>query len=347
MDPDIIKKGKIYNRLQDDLSRFIYEGRAMYCLTGDISYMNRVSRSVLDMKVLDSLMARLEDIKDRLIVRGAGNDYAVIKEMYPRFDFRMFCDNDPSKIGNKIDGKDVISPAEFYDKYADHYVLVNSAAANGEIVDELKSQGIPEEKILNLAAAYEKICDRQYFEKDILPVWEDEIFIDGGCYDGRTVRQFVKYCGGNYKKIYSFEPDPGNYLRAAASFENNPVRDLTLLNKGLWDSDTTLTFTGGASQGARISDEGTTTIEVVSIDEIVGEDRVTFIKLDVEGAEYMALEGARETIKRCHPKLAVSIYHKPEDIFELPELILSMYEGYEFCFRHYQLGQYETILYCI
>ncbi len=338
---------EVYSHLQDDLSRFIYEGRVMYCLTGDISYMNRVSRSVLDRDLLDAMMKELAKISDRLIVRGAGNDYSVIRELYPEFDFKCFCDYDPTKIGQLIDGREVLSPEEFYRQYADHYVLVNSAAANGEIMEELKGHGIPEERIYNLAKAYEAICDRQYFEKEILPVWENEVFIDGGCYDGRTVRQFVNYCDGNYKKIYSLEPDPDNYEVAKTGFEKEPVRDLALLNKGLWDCSTRLSFSGGASQGARISDDGSFTIETLSVDELAGEDKVTFIKMDVEGAEYKVLLGAEKTIRRDHPKLAISIYHKLEDIFELPELILSMQQDYRFYLRHYQLGQYETVLYAI
>ena len=342
---DFIKTREIYGRLQDEYSRFIYEGRAMYCLTGNISYMNKVSRSVLDMDILNSIMNELAGIKDKLVVRGAGNDYTVIRELFPSFEFECFCDYDSTKIGNEIDGKRVISPEEFYEKYSDYYVLVNSAAANGEIMTELREHGISDDKIYNLAAAYEKICDRQYFEKDILPVWDDEIFVDGGCYDGRTVRQFIDYCGSRYKKIYSFEPERANYTMALDSFKKDQVRDLMFLNKGLWDCSAILSFTGSASQGSRITDEGNSKIETVAIDEVVGDDRVTFIKLDVEGAEYKALEGARKTISRCRPKLAISVYHKSEDIFELPELILSINEEYRFYLRHYQLGQYETILY--
>lgn len=343
---NFIKTREVYGRLQDDYSRFIYEGRAMYCLTGNNLYMNRVSHSVLDMDILDNLMTKLANVKDRLVVRGAGNDYKVIRELYPELDFKCFCDFDPTKIGRMIDGKEVISLAEFYEKYADHYVLINSAAANGEIVAELKAHGVPDDRIYNLADAYKDICDKQYFEKDILPVWDNEIFIDGGCYDGRTVRQFIKYCDSKYKKIYSFEPERSNYSMALDAFDKNPVRDLTLLNKGLWDHSTTLSFSGTA-QGARITETGKVTIDTVAIDEVVGNDKITFIKLDVEGAEYKALEGARKAITHNHPKLAISIYHKPKDIFELPELILSMHDDYRFYLRHYQLGKYETILYAI
>ena len=80
---------------------------------------------------------------------------------------------------------------------------------------------------------------------------------------------------------------------------------------------------------------------------MVKNERVTFIKLDVEGAEYEALLGAQNTIKKNRPKLAISIYHKPQDIFELPELIMSIRDDYRMYLRHYQLSPNETILYCV
>ena len=74
---------------------------------------------------------------------------------------------------------------------------------------------------------------------------------------------------------------------------------------------------------------------------------MTFIKLDVEGAERKALQGARKTIKRDRPRLAVSVYHKAEDIIELPAYILSLHEDYRLYLRHYQMSPCETIVYAL
>ena len=71
------------------------------------------------------------------------------------------------------------------------------------------------------------------------------------------------------------------------------------------------------------------------------------IKMDIEGAETEALKGAKMIIKRDKPVLAISIYHKPEDIIELPELISDIHEGYKFYLRHYSLSWYDTVLYAI
>lgn len=102
----------------------------------------------------------------------------------------------------------------------------------------------------------------------------------------------------------------------------------------------------GASDSA-VSCDGEVQIETLQLDEVLGDRDVTFLKMDIEGAEKEALLGARKTIKRCRPKLAISVYHKPEDIWELPELILDIYPDYELYIRHYSLRDAETVLYAI
>lgn len=85
----------------------------------------------------------------------------------------------------------------------------------------------------------------------------------------------------------------------------------------------------------------------MALDDLAGDEDVTYIKLDVEGAERKALQGAEKIIRKNHPRLAVSIYHKPEDILELPEYILSLHGDYRFYIRHYQMSPCETILYAL
>lgn len=344
---EFIKSRAVYGRLQDNYSRFLYEKRAMYCITGDGRYTDDILYSIIDKDILEDIVEKLRSVSDRLAIRGAGNDYWIMKKLYPSLEFAFFVDQDDTKRGRLIDGKEVIAPEEFYDKYRDYYVLVNSAAANTEIINDLKKHKVPDSKILNLADCYKAICDRQYFEKDIIPHNTDEVFIDGGCYDGRTIRQFIDWCGGDYRKIFAFEPDKISYERIAERISDEKIRDVKLYNRGLWSRETELTFNEDGSQGARISEAGAATIKTISIDEAVENEKVTFIKLDVEGAEYETLLGAKETIRKYRPKMAISVYHKPEDIFELPELILSMDDSYKFYLKHYQLSPNETILYCI
>lgn len=85
-------------------------------------------------------------------------------------------------------------------------------------------------------------------------------------------------------------------------------------------------------------------ISTTSIDMIAGGEPVTFIKMDIEGAELEALKGAQETIKKYRPTLAISIYHRPQDIVELPEYIKTLIPEYKLYLRNYHLDHTETVL---
>ena len=97
--------------------------------------------------------------------------------------------------------------------------------------------------------------------------------------------------------------------------------------------------------GARLAETG---FPVLTIDEAVaryGMPRVDFIKMDIEGSELAALRGAESSMRRWRPKLAISLYHRPEDFFSIPIWISSLGLGYRFFLDHYSIHQEETVLY--
>lgn len=121
--------------------------------------------------------------------------------------------------------------------------------------------------------------------------------------------------------------------------------NVELIPKGLWSKAGVLRFRS-QGRGGSITANGEMSVEVESIDYFVKEP-VTFIKLDVEGAEYQALLGAEHTIASYKPKLAICTYHKLEDIWELPSLIHEMNPEYRFYLRHYSFAENETVLYAM
>ena len=184
--------------------------------------------------------------------------------------------------------------------------------------------------------------DLQYL--DVFDPVDDEIIVDAGCYDGTTAKQFLQWGGGKVKKIYSFEFDPVN----AAKCEEN-LKDLldkvTLIKKGTWDKDETLYVDTLGTSGSSALRKGNEKVYLTTIDSVVNDERVTFIKMDVEGAELKSLIGAKNTIIKNKPRLAICVYHKPEDIYEIPEYILSLVPEYRFYLRHYSSIRWETVLY--
>lgn len=69
--------------------------------------------------------------------------------------------------------------------------------------------------------------------------------------------------------------------------------------------------------------------------------------MDIEGAELDALKGAEKTIEQFRPKLAISLYHKREDLYEIPIWIKSIMPNYKMYLRHYANKQWDLVLYCV
>lgn len=190
---------------------------------------------------------------------------------------------------------------------------------------------------------------RQYF--DVFEPYPEEVIVDCGACDGTTELQFAEWTRNTYKKIYAFEPNKANQHKCLQFYENNALRDIELIPKGTWSRNTTLSFSADQGEvdagGGVIDGNGVSNVMVTTIDDVVGNDKVTFIKMDVEGAELESLKGAAETIKRNAPRLAICIYHKQEDLWTIPSYILKLNSNYRFYIRHYCSITWETVLYAI
>ena len=183
----------------------------------------------------------------------------------------------------------------------------------------------------------------QYF--DYFEPNEDEVFIDAGCLNGKTAVEFTQWATKGYNYIYSFEANPHAMIDCEETFKNYGLKG-EIINKGLWSEKATLHFNLSlTSDGSKIQSNGEEKIEVVSLDEVLNGKKATFIKMDIEGAELKALLGSEKTIKKWRPRLAISIYHKLEDIVEIPALLLEIQPDYKFAIRQYDSRGSETILY--
>lgn len=184
--------------------------------------------------------------------------------------------------------------------------------------------------------------ENQYFE-NFIPSANNEIFVDVGGYDGLSSLNFLKWCNGKYEKILFFEPDMENFKKSQENLLG--IERVELYNKGLSDKNEVLKFTGSGSV-ACVTENGDRYIEVDTLDALV-DSPVTFIKMDIEGAEKKALSGSVNIIRRYHPKLAISVYHHVNDFWEIPELIFSIRKDYALYLRHYTEGKDETVMFFI
>ena len=184
----------------------------------------------------------------------------------------------------------------------------------------------------------------EYFDKDIVKIGKEEIFVDGGGYDGDTVLNFLSATNNQYKKIYFFEPDKELFSKAKDKLSK--FRDIVFLEAAIYSHSDTLNFKTSGGLDGLIDNNGDIKVKALALDECIKE-KIIFLKLDVEGAEKAALIGAKQHIKSDFPLLALSGYHNPQDIWQLPELIISLNQNYKIYLRHYSNTSYETIIYAI
>ena len=188
--------------------------------------------------------------------------------------------------------------------------------------------------------------DDQYFVKDIVPLTENEIFIDCGAFDGDTMKAFIKATKGKYQRIVCFEPVEEFHTRLEKRGQGKRV---TAICAGVYKESTTLQFNAEAGKGSSISSsaEHTISIPVRAIDDVPECKDATFIKMDVEGSELDALKGAKQTILNNKPKLAICLYHKTKDFIEIPTWIHNLVPEYKLYVRHHSFSINETVLYAI
>jgi len=191
------------------------------------------------------------------------------------------------------------------------------------------------------------VCEgNQYFPPDLINLSEHECLVDIGAFNGDTIRDFVGRTQGKFDRIISFEVDAINFK---ALQEN--VRQMTeqsrikIFNLGIWDSECDITYSIGASQSTVGSGEGKG--HVAPLDDVLRDEKVTFIKMDIEGAELHALRGDRNIIQKQKPKLAICIYHDFRHLWEIPLYIKSLAPEYKIYLRHHTNLEYETVCYAI
>jgi FkbM family methyltransferase len=187
----------------------------------------------------------------------------------------------------------------------------------------------------------------QYFPNDIISFKENEIFVDCGVFDGETIKEFISRNNNKFDYVFGFEPDKNNYENSVDNLNGIPSQNLKIFNLGSWSKSDTLKFNSISERVSEIDPNGTVEIKVDSIDNLITNNKVSFIKMDVEGAELNSLIGAEKNIKLNRPKLAICLYHKPEDIYEIIYWINSLELNYKFYIRLHTRFSQELVLYCI
>lgn len=337
----------IYQHMGDEYSKQMYGYRLLYSLTGSIKWVNKVISMTEEGK---AFIKKLENAGSKeKIIFGTGLWGRGLLRSFSNIKWDFFADNHVKEkkiyLGCEA-GYDVLNFQELFENHKDSIIVIATRLYYKEILKQLLDNGFLEENIINMGKMIDQMSQRQYFDLPYLIHCENEAFVDVGCFDGMTSLFFAKWSRNIYDAIYAFEPDYSNYAKCKEKL-SDILRDGSVYPYGLWDSETTLLFNAVSTGASAISTEGTVEVQAKVLDEILKDRNVTFIKMDVEGSELNALKGAKTTIMEQKPKLAISIYHKPEDIWEIPQLILDYNADYKFYLRHYSVAADETVLYAI
>ena len=179
-------------------------------------------------------------------------------------------------------------------------------------------------------------CYDDYFDLDLIPTCNEEVFVDLGAYTGDSTISFLRNYGDSYKKIYAYEITPETYQILVSNLKDYP--NVVCYLKGVGDTRSSLSVVNSSADASAntvfVSDNGT--IPMVTLDEDIGE-KLTMIKADIEGFEQEALLGAINHIKNDHPKLLISVYHKNEDLWKIPKMIKEIDPTYK-CYLRYHGG---------
>ena len=191
----------------------------------------------------------------------------------------------------------------------------------------------------------------EYINKDSI-----RIMFDCGFFNGVNALNFIKNFP-NLEKEYAFEPFYSEFRSDLLDFAIQNSNKVQIVPYAVWDKKENLSFclSGPASRAeslAVVKSSQIMNVETIALDEaknMLNVQKVDFIKMDIEGSEVKALEGAKSHIINDHPKLLISVYHNHDDLWKIPKMIEEMCSGYKFYLRYYgnNIFPTETVLIAI
>lgn len=188
-----------------------------------------------------------------------------------------------------------------------------------------------------------------YFPNDLVEVSQDERLVDCGAFDGDTLETFLGNHGPTFERYFAFEADPANFARLKRYVSNLAPElsaKVTVYPLAVGARRQKVSFDAMGTE-ASVMGRGELEIDCAPLDEILEENQVTWIKMDIEGAEPEALQGSQALISKHTPVLAICVYHQQNHLWDIPLLIESISSGYSFFLRPHLLESWDLVCYAV
>ena len=323
---------EVYEALRDDASKNIFKHRLLFSLFND---RKEIGKMISEINPLYKSLFEMSGRKICLYGAGGGCRY-VIEEIIKNNNSHLPFVIDNYKSG-EICGYPIITLDAFLKLPDSKDYLIIVTVGKTDI----------REKITRELSKYDLQYCLAYFDLAYFDYSQEEYFVDAGALNGDSTKEFFRVCPNG--RSYLFEPNPVQYELSKENLKDYP--NTTFFPYGVWNESAALRFTSNdmaeEAGSCKISCSGDIEVQVRRLDDMLKDKKVTFIKMDIEGAELNALKGAENIIKKQKPKLAICVYHKPQDIWEIPKLILDFVPEYKLYLRHYSFSNTETVLYAI
>lgn len=203
--------------------------------------------------------------------------------------------------------------------------------------------------------------DKQYFPMDIRcdnneynpfdPSFAQHIFVDVGSCDGMSSCDFIEYFHHAYRRIYAIEP----MKESVKIIKEKKIPKMIVYNIAVTDIKGSKQFYISELDSLRMaasiplvkSSQGKQSFYVDTIDNILLGNPVTYMKMDIEGNELLALHGAKKTIQINKPLLAIAVDHKRDDLITIVSLLHDFVPEYKFYLRHHTHMSFDLVLYAV
>lgn len=295
---------------------------------------------------MDKSIFKIDNInKDSIIISG-------VIEGRPKTVFQILKSKGFLNILDYFD-LNYLFPKEFPIPYNNNIVIINNLKKLSRLYDKLAD--INSKKLLidiidfklnfnYWEKDFEYNSVNQYFEPFINPE-NIEYFIDTGAFDGDTSKIAIKKFE-SLKKIYLIEPNKNAFEAAKKHLSSTKSPKIIFMNVAISNINGIGFITTEFGSANKLNPLGKQKVNIRKLDDIIN-SRVDYIKLDVEGEELNALLGAKNILLKYRPRIAVSVYHNPTHLWEIPAFVEKLNLSYKIYLRHYTEGIYETVMYFV